>query len=246
MFALHFVNRPLRGPDLAHLKLDCHVALASAARRRSRALRRPPLHCRDLDARRPRRQRARPPGISRRRAQPLQRHRRASAAGTTRSWPFVPPTAARLHAVEAARRRLGAVPAGCRAGPPPRLLQSVEHGLGTAATSTPSSRPRDGPGRPPATACSAPPTRSIRAPWRAWDGNSFTIRYADPYTSRAPPRPCQSDRAVPVSRRQRCVHDTRHKLWIALFQAAVTATTRSRASTTPPRATCCTGARRAC
>ena len=30
MFALHFVNRPLRGPDLTHLKIDCHVALESA------------------------------------------------------------------------------------------------------------------------------------------------------------------------------------------------------------------------
>lgn len=29
MFALHYENRPLRGPDLAHLKLDCHVALGS-------------------------------------------------------------------------------------------------------------------------------------------------------------------------------------------------------------------------
>lgn len=28
-FALHFVNRSLRGPDLDHLKLDCHVALPS-------------------------------------------------------------------------------------------------------------------------------------------------------------------------------------------------------------------------
>ena len=29
MFALHFVNRPLRGPDLDHLKIDCHVSLDS-------------------------------------------------------------------------------------------------------------------------------------------------------------------------------------------------------------------------
>ncbi len=29
MFALHDANRPLRGPDVAHLRLDCHVALAS-------------------------------------------------------------------------------------------------------------------------------------------------------------------------------------------------------------------------
>ena len=29
MFALHDVNRPLTGPDLTHLKLDCHVALGS-------------------------------------------------------------------------------------------------------------------------------------------------------------------------------------------------------------------------
>lgn len=29
MFALHFINRPLRGPDLNHLKIDCHVALDS-------------------------------------------------------------------------------------------------------------------------------------------------------------------------------------------------------------------------
>lgn len=29
MFALHFVNRPLRGPDLTHLKIDCHVSLDS-------------------------------------------------------------------------------------------------------------------------------------------------------------------------------------------------------------------------
>ena len=29
MFALHYVNRPLRGPDFAHLKIDCHVALDS-------------------------------------------------------------------------------------------------------------------------------------------------------------------------------------------------------------------------
>jgi hypothetical protein len=29
MFALHDVNRALRGPDVAHLKIDCHVALDS-------------------------------------------------------------------------------------------------------------------------------------------------------------------------------------------------------------------------
>ena len=29
MFALHDANRPLRGPDLAHLTLDCRIALAS-------------------------------------------------------------------------------------------------------------------------------------------------------------------------------------------------------------------------
>ena len=29
MFALHDANRPLVGPDLAHLKVDCHVALGS-------------------------------------------------------------------------------------------------------------------------------------------------------------------------------------------------------------------------
>ena len=29
MFALHDDNRPLRGPDFAHLKIDCHVALGS-------------------------------------------------------------------------------------------------------------------------------------------------------------------------------------------------------------------------
>ncbi|MCB1543261.1 MAG: hypothetical protein KDJ30_02900 [Rhodoblastus sp.] len=29
MFALHFQARPLRGPDFAHLKIDCHVALHS-------------------------------------------------------------------------------------------------------------------------------------------------------------------------------------------------------------------------
>ncbi|HMN71259.1 MAG TPA: hypothetical protein PKA55_05260 [Rhodoblastus sp.] len=29
MFALHFEARPLRGPDFAHLKIDCHVALHS-------------------------------------------------------------------------------------------------------------------------------------------------------------------------------------------------------------------------
>lgn len=29
MFALHYVNRALRGPDFAHLKIDCHVALDS-------------------------------------------------------------------------------------------------------------------------------------------------------------------------------------------------------------------------
>jgi hypothetical protein len=30
MFALHYVNRPLRGPDLSHLREDCAVALDSA------------------------------------------------------------------------------------------------------------------------------------------------------------------------------------------------------------------------
>jgi hypothetical protein len=29
LFALHFVNRVLRGPDLAHVKIDCHVVLDS-------------------------------------------------------------------------------------------------------------------------------------------------------------------------------------------------------------------------
>ena len=29
MFALHYVNHPLRGPDFDHLKIDCHVSLGS-------------------------------------------------------------------------------------------------------------------------------------------------------------------------------------------------------------------------
>jgi hypothetical protein len=29
MYALHFVNRPLRGPDIRHVTIDCHVALDS-------------------------------------------------------------------------------------------------------------------------------------------------------------------------------------------------------------------------
>jgi len=55
--------------------------------------------------------------------------------------------------------------------------------------------------------------------WRAYDGARFSVRFTDPYRSRAKPKPCLSIAPFlfPVGA---VVRDVEHKLWIAVFQAA--------------------------
>ena len=60
--------------------------------------------------------------------------------------------------------------------------------------------------------------------WRAWDGKRYSVRFESPYLSHAKPKPCRSIAPFlfPVGA---MVRDARQKVWIAVFQAAVTGAT---------------------
>ena len=93
-----------------------------------------------------------------------------------------------------ARRRVRAIPPGCRTRAPPRLLQSRRTSLRTAATNTCSPRRRAGAGQPYG-AClfrTADPADSSGLA-RVRRRRAFSIAYADPYRAAPAPaqKPCQ-------------------------------------------------------
>ena len=204
VFAMHFVRTArCAGRTSTHLKLDCKV-VASTARfdGEPRALRRPPLHRRDLDDGTDTNVAcAGPRGIPRRQPQDAARWPTASAAGSTRCWLSIPADGGGSFVPSATRSIVASAPftAECGAGPPPRLFQPVEHVFGDGRyVPTFSSRRRDGPAKPPGN-CLFRTTNPSDSGARGGRGTAtgFAVRYAEPLSS---PQRDAPARAKPSSR----------------------------------------------
>ena len=219
MYALHFINRPLRGPDFGHLKIDCHVALGSP-------LDANPAHYADrnfIAALWTRDGRA---------VSALVHHEyhaddfhRCRATGDLACW---------YNTILAYRSNDGGLdftrmPAPVVAAAPFR--QDVEQGRHRGFFN-PSNIVADRgkyyalisttgwTGQPYGNCLFRTDDPAKPASWRAFDGNAFTIRYDDPYLAKdAHPAPCLTIApfTFPVG------SIVKHKAsgtWIALFQAA--------------------------
>jgi hypothetical protein len=223
MFAMHFQNRPLRGPDLTHLKLDCKIALASA-------LDPNPAHYDD------RRYIAATWTTNGRDVAALvheeyhaDTHKTCSVTDSLGCW-FN--TVLAFHSADGGASFTSSVPLVVASAP---FRQDVEQGRHRGFFN-PSNMFADGrtvyafisttgwAGQSPGN-CLFRSTDPLDAgAWRAWDGKSFSVRFENPYLSRIKPSACQTIEPFlfPVAA---VVRDVRHKLWIAVFQSAVTATT---------------------
>jgi hypothetical protein len=219
MFALHFINRALRGPDLDHLKLDCRVALTSPFDP-------DPAHYDD------RNYIAATWTRDGRDVEALVHHEyhaddHASCAGKTglacwynsvlayrshdggssfaKDHPLVVASAPFGEAVEQGRHRGFFNPSN--------IFSDGTYEYVFAATTGWQDQPFG--------AClfrTMQPTDP--ASWRAYDGRAFSIRYADPYASpAAAPKPCApvGPFVFPVGA---VVRDQASSRWIAVFQAA--------------------------
>ena len=223
MFAMHFQNRALRGPDLTHLKLDCKVVLDSAFDAN-------PAHYDD------RRYVAATWTTDGTNVAALvheeyhaDNHKTCSVADSLGCW-FN--TVLAFHSGDGGGSFVPSNPLVVASAP---FRQNVEQGRHRGFFN-PSNMFSDGrytyafisttgwTGQAPGNCLFRTTNPSDSGAWRAWDGNSFSVRYANPYTSHAKPLACQNIEPFlfPVAA---VVHDTRHKLWIALFQSAVTGTT---------------------
>lgn len=218
MFALHFVNRALRGPDLTHLKIDCRVALDSAfdadpARYDDRryiaatwtadgtavsALIHEEYHA-DL-------------------------HKTCRVADSLGCW-FN--TVLAFHSGDGGASFTPASPLVVASAP---FRQDVEQGRHRGFFN-PSNMVSDGrytyafisttgwDGQAPGNCLFRTANPADSGSWRAYDGTHFSVRFANPYLSRARPKPCRSIAPFlfPVGA---VVRDARHNLWVAVFQAA--------------------------
>lgn len=218
MFALHHVNRPLRGPDLHHLKIDCHVALGSpydpdpshyadrnfiaatwtADGRAVSALVHHEYHA-DAHGR---------CGGKRDLAcwynSVLAYRSNDGGASFTKASPLVVATPPFSQEVGQGRHRGFFNPSNIVADGAARYVFASTTGWDGQPYGNCLLRTTD-PGDP--------------SLWRAYDGAGFTIRYADPYRTRAKPAPCAT--VAPFTYAVGSV--TRHRasrLWVAVFQAA--------------------------
>lgn len=218
LFGLHFVNRALRGPDFAHLKIDCHVALDSP-------LDPDPAHFADRnfvaatwtpDGR----------NVSAlvHEEYHADDHGRCRASGDLGCWYN---TVLAYQSGDEGADFAKASPLVVAAAP---FTQDVEQGRHRGFFN-PSNIVADGAykyvfvsttgwdGQPFGNCLFRTSDPSKPALWRAYDGTAFTIRYADPYKDRSQPKPCAT--IAPFSYAVGAV--VRHhatKLWIAVFQAA--------------------------
>ncbi len=218
MFALHFVNRPLRGADLHHMKIDCRVALGSAFDP-------DPKHYADrnfvaatwtVDGR----------SISAliHHEYHADQHGRCAAGTDLACWynsvlayrsgdggasfvkakPLVVASAPFTQDVGQGRHRGFFNPSN--------IVTEGDHRYVFASTT-------GWDGQPSGNCLLRTSDPGDSGSWRAYDGASFTIRYGDPYRSGRRPKPCQvvAPFAYPVG------SVTRHRasgLWVAVFQAA--------------------------
>ena len=242
-FALHFVNRSLRGPDLDHLKLDCHVALPShfdpepahyddrsyitatwtTDGRNVAALVHHEYHADDHG------RCVGETGLACWYNSILAYQSTDGGTSFRKDQPLVVASAPFGEDVEQGRHRGFFNPSN--------IFSDGTHEYFFAAT-TGWQGQRYG-------ACLFRTDKPANpASWRAFDGQGFNIRYADPYAAKAvAPNPCApiDPFVFPVGA---VVRDRTSHLWIAVFQAARTISpSRSKASIMPAPATSCTGAR---
>lgn len=219
MFALHDVNRALRGPDFAHLKIDCHVALGSPFDP-------DPAHYADrnfIAATWTRDGRA--VGALVHHEYHADDFHRCRAVGDLACWYN---TILDYRSSDGGRDFSRARPPVVAAAPfrqdveqgrhrgffnPSNIVTDAGHLYALISTTGWAGQPygnclfrTDGPETP--------------GSWRAYDGSRFSIRYEDPYTAKAPrPKPCQTigPFTFPVGS---IVRHRPSNSWIALFQAS--------------------------
>ena len=218
MFAMHFQNRALRGPDLTHLKLDCHVALDSAFDGN-------PAHYDD------RRYIAATWTTNGRDVAALVHeeyhaddHKTCRVGDSLGCWYN---TVLAFHSGDGGATFQPSQPLVVAAPP---FRQEVEQGRHRGFFN-PSNMFADGRftyafisttgwgGQQPGNCLSRTQNPADSGSWRAWDGHAYSVRFENPYLSRRQPKPCASIAPFlfPVGA---VVRDARHKLWIAIFQAA--------------------------
>jgi hypothetical protein len=218
VFALHFENRALRGPDLVHLKIDCHVALGSP-------LDPDPAHYADRNFV------AATWTIDGRAVSALVHHeyhaddhQRCRVGGELACWYN---SVLAYQSRDAGERFTKAAPLVVAAAP---FTQDVEQGRhrgffnpsnivsdGAYEYVFASTTGWDGQGFGNCLFRTSDPTKP--GLWRAFDGMGFTIRYDDPYKGPTHPKPC-----MPIAPFTYALGSiTRHaasKLWVAVFQAS--------------------------
>ena len=223
MFAMHFQNRALRGPDLTHVRIDCHVALDSA-------LDANPAHYDD------RRYIAATWTTNGRDVSALvheeyhaDQHKTCRVGDSLGCW-FN--TVLAFQSADGGASFVASAPLVVASAP---FKQDVEQGRHRGFFN-PSNMFSDGrwtyafisttgwAGQAPGNCLFRTAKPADIGAWRAWDGKGFTVRYESPYSSRAEPKPCASIAPFlfPVGA---VVRDQRHKVWIAVFQAAATGAT---------------------
>lgn len=218
MFALHFINRPLRGPDLTHLKIDCHVSLGSSFDADPKhyddrryiaatwtkdgkavsALVHHEYHadehknCRVGDS------------LGCWFNTVLAFHSTDGGANFVKSTPFVVASAPFTQAIEQGRHRGFFNPSNIFSdGTYSYVFTSTTGWVGQEAGSClfRSSNPADS------------------GSWRAFDGSKFSVRFEDPYRSQVIPPPCMKVEPflLPIGS---VVRHMKSRLWIAIFQAS--------------------------
>jgi hypothetical protein len=218
LFALHFVNRALRGPDFEHLKIDCHIALDSP-------LDPDPAHYADrnfIAATWTRDGRAVSALVHH--EYHADQHGRCRVSGDLGCW---------YNSILAYRSHDGgtnfgkATPLVVASAP---FIQEVQQGRHRGFFN-PSNIVADGAyeyafvsttgwdGQPFGNCLFRTSDPSNSALWRAFDGTGFTIRFGDPYKGPSRPKPCAT--VAPFTYAVGgIVHHQPSKLWIAVFQAA--------------------------
>ena len=218
MFALHFVNRPLRGPSLDRVKIDCHVSLDSP-------LDPDPAHFADrfyLAATWTRD--GRDVSALVHEEYHADQHKRCAFTTDLACWYN---SVLAFHSIDGGDAFTKASPTVVAAAP---FKQDVEQGRHRGFFE-PSNMVSDGryvyvflsttgwTGQA-AGSClfrtSDPRDPSL---WRAYDGIGFTIRYADPYRHSFDPKPCQVIQPFAYAVGS-VVRHVPSKRWIAIFQAA--------------------------
>jgi hypothetical protein len=220
VFALHFINRALRGPDLDHLKLDCHVVLTShfdadpahyddrnyiaatwtSDGRNVTALVHHEYHADDhgrCDGK---------TGLACWYNSILAYRSRDGGANFGKDRPLVVASAPFGQQAEQGRHRGFFNPSN--------IFSDGAYEYVFAATTGWDGQPHG--------ACLLRTDRPADpAAWRAYDGHAFTIRYSDPYISKAAAttKPCApiGGFVFPVGA---VVRERQSRQWIAVFQAA--------------------------